>query len=94
MTNLTDDAVADNQHHYGADWICGGRDRDVLPGDVTANGPNNGDRFIDWNGACNLFTHCNAANGEFNDARQHSPATQNFLTGWPGPPAPAATRPT
>ncbi|MEU6073691.1 calcium-binding protein [Micromonospora sp. NPDC047074] len=80
MTNLDDAAVADNQHHHGTDWIYGGWDRDVLQGDVTANGPNNGDRLFDWNGAYNLYTHCNAANGGFNDIRQHSPAMQNFLT--------------
>ncbi|MBY8874201.1 hypothetical protein K7640_20440 [Micromonospora sp. PLK6-60] len=80
MTGLDNDVVADNQHHHGTDWIYGGWDRDVLQGDVTANGPNNGDRLFDWNGAYNLFTHCNAAYGGFNDIRQHSPAMQDFLT--------------
>ncbi|MFI7520212.1 hypothetical protein [Micromonospora globbae] len=80
MTGLDDGEVADNQHHHGTDWIYGGWDRDVLQGDVTKNGPNNGDRLIDWNGAYNLFTHCNSAYGGFNDVRQHSPAMQNFLS--------------
>ncbi|WP_240943884.1 calcium-binding protein [Micromonospora thermarum] len=80
MTGLDDDVLADNQHHHGTDWIYGGWDRDVLQGDVTANGPNNGDRLFDWNGAYNLYTHCNAAYGGFNDIRQHSPAMQDFLT--------------
>ncbi|WP_146231058.1 calcium-binding protein [Micromonospora sicca] len=80
MTNLDNDVLADNQHHHGTDWIYGGWDRDVLQGDVTANGPNNGDRLFDWNGAYNLYTHCNAAYGGFNDIRQHSPAMQDFLT--------------
>ncbi|MFG2164417.1 hypothetical protein [Micromonospora chersina] len=79
-TNLDNDVLADNQHHHGTDWIYGGWDRDVLQGDVTQNGPNNGDRLFDWNGAYNLFTHCNAAYGGFNDVRQHSPAMQDFLT--------------
>ncbi|MEU5721970.1 calcium-binding protein [Micromonospora sp. NPDC047738] len=79
-TNMDNDDVADNQHHHGTDWIYGGWDRDVLQGDVTANGPNNGDRLFDWNGAYNLFTHCNSAYGGFNDVRQHSPAMQDFLT--------------
>ncbi|WP_436687450.1 calcium-binding protein [Micromonospora sp. URMC 106] len=80
MTNMDNDAVADNQHHHGTDWMYGGWDRDVLQGDVTANGPNNGDRLFDWNGAYNMFTHCNSAYGGFNDVRQHSPAMQEFLT--------------
>ncbi|MER7475696.1 hypothetical protein ABT351_34095, partial [Micromonospora sp. NPDC000018] len=80
MTGLDNDVVADNQHHHGTDWMYGGWDRDVLQGDVTANGPNNGDRMFDWNGAYNLFTHCNSAYGGFNDVRQHSPAMQEFLT--------------
>ncbi|TYB99389.1 calcium-binding protein [Micromonospora sp. WP24] len=80
MTGLDNGEVADNQHHHGTDWIYGGWDRDVLQGDVTENGPNNGDRLIDWNGAYNLFTHCNSAYGGFNDVRQHSPAMQNFLS--------------
>ncbi|MFI7431219.1 hypothetical protein ACIBPB_29920 [Micromonospora sp. NPDC049836] len=79
-TNLDNDVLADNQHHHGTDWIYGGWDRDVLQGDVTQNGPNNGDRLFDWNGAYNLFTHCNSAYGGFNDIRQHSPAMQDFLT--------------
>jgi len=79
-TNLDNATDADNQHHHGTDWIYGGWDRDVLQGDVTQNGPNNGDRLFDWNGAYNLFTHCNAAYGGFNDVRQHSPAMQDFLT--------------
>ncbi|SBT40241.1 calcium-binding protein [Micromonospora auratinigra] len=79
-TNMDNDVLADNQHHHGTDWMYGGWDRDVLQGDVTQNGPNNGDRLFDWNGAYNLFTHCNAAYGGFNDIRQHSPAMQDFLT--------------
>jgi hypothetical protein len=84
MTNTHDDTadpatIVNNQHHSGLDWMYGGWDRDVMQGDVTANGPNNGDRMIDWNGAYNLFSECNAAYGGFNIVRQHSPAMQNFL---------------
>ncbi|HEY0638118.1 MAG TPA: calcium-binding protein [Pseudonocardiaceae bacterium] len=81
MTDKTNDAVteADNQHHHGTDWIYGGWDRDVLQADQAANGPNPGDRLMDWNGTYNLFTHCNAAYGGFNDVRQHSPAMRTFL---------------
>jgi Ca2+-binding RTX toxin-like protein len=81
-TNLDNTEVADNQHHQGIDWQYGGWDRDVLQGDVAANGPNDGDRLLDWNGAYNLYTHCNAAYGGFNDVRQHSPAMQDFLQQW------------
>ena len=71
--------LVNNQHHQGTDWIYGGWDRDVMQADVAENGPNPGDRLIDWNGAYNLYTHCNAAYGGFNDVRQHSPAMQQFL---------------
>ncbi|TCO47460.1 Ca2+-binding RTX toxin-like protein [Kribbella antiqua] len=81
-----DDDTADpatlrnNNHHQGTDWIYGGWDRDVMQADVAENGPNPGDRLIDWNGTYNLYTHCNAAYGGFNDVRQHSPAMHEFLT--------------
>ena len=73
------DPVADHQHHQGIDWIYGGWDRDVMQGDVADNGPNPGDRLLDWTGAYNLYTHCNAAYGGYNDVRQFSPAMQTFL---------------
>ncbi|ONI92778.1 hypothetical protein ALI22I_02115 [Saccharothrix sp. ALI-22-I] len=84
MTNKTNDTAdpatqADNQHHQGTDWIYGGWDRDVVQGDVAGNGPNPGDRLIDWSGAYNLYTHCNAAYGGYNDIRQRSPGIQDFL---------------
>ncbi|MFB6720098.1 calcium-binding protein [Kribbella sp. NPDC056345] len=71
--------LANNGHHQGTDWIYGGWDRDVMQADVAENGPNPGDRLIDWNGAYNLYTHCNAAYGGFNDVRQHSPAMTDYL---------------
>ena len=46
-----------------------------------ANGPNPGDRLIDWNGVYNLYSHCNAAYGGFNDIRQMSPDLLTFLQG-------------
>ncbi|HEY3483328.1 MAG TPA: hypothetical protein VGL02_31015, partial [Streptomyces sp.] len=73
---------ADNQHHQGIDWIYGGWDRDVLQADVADNGPNQGDRLLDWGGAYNLYTHCNAAYGGYNDVRQWSPTQQDFLQRW------------
>jgi Ca2+-binding RTX toxin-like protein len=85
MTEKTNDnpavpaTLADNQHHDGIDWIYGGWDRDVLQADRAQNGPNPGDRLIDWNGAYNLYTHCPASYGGYNDIRQHSPGMQNFL---------------
>ncbi|WP_232828722.1 hypothetical protein [Kribbella monticola] len=84
LTGKADDTadpatLANNQHHQGTDWIYGGWDRDVMQADVAENGPNPGDRLLDWNGAYNLYTHCNPAYGGFNDVRQHSPAMQNFL---------------
>jgi Ca2+-binding RTX toxin-like protein len=82
MTNLDDADVANNQHHQGIDWQYGGWDRDVLQGDVADNGPNDGDRLLDWNGTFNLYTHCNSAYGGYNDVRQHSPDWQAFLQKW------------
>ncbi|WP_212841845.1 calcium-binding protein [Catellatospora sp. IY07-71] len=79
MTDMADGSSADNQHHQGTDWLYGGWDRDVLQGNVAQNGPNPGDRLLDWNGAYNLYTHCNAAYGGYNDVRQHSPGMQTFL---------------
>ncbi|WP_137843520.1 calcium-binding protein [Microbacterium sp. 2FI] len=61
------------QHHHGTDWIYGGWDRDVLQGDVAANGPNDGDKLLDWSGAYNLYTHCNSAYGGWNDVRKPDP---------------------
>ena len=82
MTNLDDGVVADNQHHQGIDWQYGGWDRDIMQGDVTGNGPNPGDRMLDWNGAYNLYTACNAAYGGFNDVRQISPDHIAFINQW------------
>jgi Ca2+-binding RTX toxin-like protein len=85
MTDKTNDnpadpaTLADNQHHHGTDWAYGGWDRDVLQADRAQNGPNPGDRMMDWNGTYNLWTHCNASYGGFNDIRQHSPAMRDFL---------------
>lgn len=82
MTDITDASDANNQHHQGVDWQYGGWDRDILQGDVADNGPNEGDRLLDWNGTYNLYTHCNSAYGGFNDVRQHSPTWQDFLQRW------------
>jgi hypothetical protein len=82
MTDLTTADTTGSQHHQGIDWMYGGWDRDVLQADVADNGPNQGDRLLDWNGAYNLYTHCNAAYGGFNDVRQHSPTMQDFLQRW------------
>jgi len=71
-----------HQDHQGTDWIYGGWDRDVMQGDVAANGPNPGDRLIDWTGAYNLYTHCNAAYGGYNDIRQISSPLLPFLRTW------------
>ena len=76
-TNALD--LAAHQHHQGTDWMYGGWDRDVMQGDVAQNGPNPGDRLLDWVGAYNIYTHCNSAYGGFNDVRQHSPDMQQFL---------------
>jgi Ca2+-binding RTX toxin-like protein len=82
MTDINDADDTNNQHHQGVDWQYGGWDRDILQGDQADNGPNEGDRLLDWNGAYNLYTHCNSAYGGYNDVRQHSPAWQDFLQRW------------
>lgn len=76
---LTIPEIADNQHHQGIDWIYGGWDRDIMQGDVAANGPNGGDRMWDWTGTYNLWTHCNAAYGGWNDIRAQNPTMDDFL---------------
>jgi Ca2+-binding RTX toxin-like protein len=84
ITSTDDDdgtpaSIVNNNHHQGIDWMYGGWDRDVMQGDVTANGPNDGDRMLDWDGAYNLYTACNPAYGGHNDVRALSPAMLNFL---------------
>ncbi len=79
ITDTGDAEVADNQHHAGIDWIYGGQGRDALQGDVGKNGPDQGDRLMDWLGAFNLYTRCNASYGDDGDIRQHSPSMQDFL---------------
>jgi Ca2+-binding RTX toxin-like protein len=69
----------DNQHHQGLDWIYGGWDRDVMQGDVGKNGPDFGDRLMDWVGAYNLYSRCNASYGDDGDLRQVSPDAQAFI---------------
>jgi hypothetical protein len=93
LTDKSNADESDNQHHQGTDWAYGGWDRDVMQADVAANGPNPGDRLMDWNGTYNLWTHCNAAYGGFNDVRQHSPAMVTFLQqlGWASGAGQAAT---
>ena len=78
-TDAAHPGTADNQHNHGVDWIYGGWDRDVLQANLGKNGPDDGDRLLDWNGAYNLFTHCHASYGGDNDIRSHSPATQELL---------------
>lgn len=85
LTGKSDDTAApasllNNSHHHGTDWIYGGWDRDVMQADRAQNGPNPGDRLLDWNGTYNLYTHCPASYGGYNDIRQHSPAMNDFLT--------------
>ncbi|MFN2539359.1 MAG: hypothetical protein ABR549_14590 [Mycobacteriales bacterium] len=79
--NDTNDPAStlDNQHHQGLDWIYGGWDRDVMQGDVGKNGPDFGDRLLDWVGAFNLYSRCNASYGDDGDVRQLSPDAQLFI---------------
>jgi hypothetical protein len=83
MTNTVKGAVdpnpGDDQYHQGIDWIYGGFNRDVLEGNVGHNGPDFGDRLMDWMGAYNLYTRCNPSYGDDGDIRQHSPAMQALL---------------
>jgi Ca2+-binding RTX toxin-like protein len=77
-----DPTHGDNQTHSGIDWMYGGWDRDVLQADQADEGPNTGDRLLDWSGAYNLYSHCNASYGGFNDVRQLSPAMFTFIQQW------------
>jgi hypothetical protein len=79
MTDTGDGDPTDDQYHQGIDWIYGGFNRDVLEGDVGKNGPDFGDRLMDWLGGYNLFTRCNASYGDDGDIRQIDPAIQNLL---------------
>ena len=67
-----------------------------MQGDQSANGPNPGDRLIDWSGVYNLYSHCNAAYGGFNDVRIPSPSMEKFVQEWAtglGAGRPASTDP-
>ncbi|HVE99166.1 MAG TPA: calcium-binding protein [Mycobacteriales bacterium] len=79
ITDTHDVDVTNNQHHQGIDWIYGGQNRDILQADVGKNGPDFGDRLLDWVGAYNLYTRCNASYGDDGDIRQHTPAVEAFL---------------
>jgi len=79
MTNTADASVADNQHHQGIDWIYGGWDRDVMEGNVGKNGPDFGDRLIDWKGAFNMYTRCNSSYGDDGDIYQITPQLMELL---------------
>jgi Ca2+-binding RTX toxin-like protein len=79
MTSTDDGDEATNQHHHGTDWIYGGWGRDIMQADVAGTGPNAGDRLIDWHGVYNLYSHCEADYGGFNDIRLPSPHMITFL---------------
>jgi hypothetical protein len=79
MTGVGNGVPEDEQYHQGVDWIYGGFDRDVMEADLGKNGPDFGDRLMDWTGAYNLFTRCNASYGDDGDIRQHSPTMQQLL---------------
>lgn len=79
ITDTHDTDITNNQHHQNIDWIYGGWHRDVLQADIGKNGPDGGDRLLDWNGAYNLYTHCHASYGGDNDIRSHSPNMQELL---------------
>ncbi|MBW3668521.1 MAG: hypothetical protein KY443_04835 [Actinobacteria bacterium] len=67
------------QHNQGIDWVYGGFDRDVMQANLETQGPNDGDRLIDWTGAWNLYTHCSPDYGGYNDIRAISPQMIDFL---------------
>ena len=63
-------------------WLTCGWERDVMQANLSQNGPNPGDRLIDWSGVYNLYSHCNAAYGGFNDVRIPNPSIEVFLREW------------
>lgn len=81
-TDVTDASHRDNQTHHGVDWMYGGWDRDVMQADQADEGPNTGDRLLDWNGAYNLYSHCNPSYGGYNDVRLLSPDEMTFMQKW------------
>jgi len=82
ITDTDDPDSSDNQHHQGVDWIYGGWDRDVMQANVAGTGPNDGDRLLDWDGAYNLYTHCEPDYGGYNDLRALSPIMIDFIQRW------------
>lgn len=61
------------------DFMYGGWNQDTMQANVGDNGPQIGDRLLDWVGAHNLYILCPGTYGEFVSTREFSPTLTTFL---------------
>ena len=66
-------AEADIESYHGIDVAYGGWDQDALQVNVAANGPVEGDRFLDWAGVYNITYLCPATYGAYVTVRGQPP---------------------
>ncbi|MEX0749436.1 MAG: hypothetical protein WD359_01390, partial [Dehalococcoidia bacterium] len=64
------------------DYMYGGWDADAMQANIGDNGPQLGDRLIDWIGVYNLYILCPGTYGEFVSTREFSPAMTAFIFDW------------
>jgi Ca2+-binding RTX toxin-like protein len=70
---------ATDDHYQDVDYAYGGWDQDSLQANVGDEGPEIGDRLLDWVGAYNGYYLCPGLYGEFIVTRDHSPGLIAFL---------------
>jgi hypothetical protein len=70
---------AEDEHYQDVDYIYGGWDQDAMQANVGDEGPEIGDRLMDWVGAYNGYYLCPGLYGEFVNTRDHSPGLIAFL---------------
>jgi hypothetical protein len=69
----------DTDHYQDVDYVYGGWDQDAMQANVGDEGPEIGDRLLDWVGAYNAYYLCPGLYGEFVATRDLSPAMIQFL---------------
>ncbi|HEY3183270.1 MAG TPA: hypothetical protein VGJ77_10570 [Gaiellaceae bacterium] len=85
--------IADFQ---GVDYIYGGWDQDAMQANEGDNGPNIGDRLLDWAGSFNVYYVCPGTYGDWISTRLLAPGMIDFLqnlSGGDGADAPTTSSP-
>jgi Ca2+-binding RTX toxin-like protein len=63
----------------GRDYIYGGWDQDAMQANFGDNGPQPGDRLLDWSGAYNVYYVCPSTYGDYISTRAIAPGLITFL---------------